>query len=75
MPNLDDLENRFTYHPPRDDVDVELYQRIRQKGLEFALLVDSAAKESRELSLAITHIEDAVMWANAAVARHGRAGA
>jgi hypothetical protein len=72
MPNLDDLENRFTYHPPRDDRDVELYQQIRNAGLQFALVVDNAAKESRELSLAITHIEEAVMWANAAIARHGR---
>lgn len=74
MPDLRDLENRFTYHPPRDDDDVELYRKIRQAGLQFALVVDAAAKESRELSLAITHIEDAVMWANAAVARHGRVG-
>lgn len=74
MPELADLENRFTYHPPRDDADVELYQKIRLAGLQFALLVDGAAKESRELSLAITHIEDAVMWANAAIARHGRVG-
>jgi hypothetical protein len=72
MPNLDDLENRFTYHPPHDNRDVELYQQIRNAGLQFALIIDDAAKESRELSLAITHIEEAVMWANAAIARHGR---
>jgi hypothetical protein len=74
MPDLKDLENRFTYHPPRDDRDVEIYQAIRSRGLEFALLIGALAPESRELSLAITHIEDAVMWANAAIARHGRMG-
>lgn len=74
VPNFNDLENRFTYHPPRDAVDVELYQKIRLAGLQFALAIDESAKESRELSLAITHIEEAVMWANAAIARHGRVG-
>jgi hypothetical protein len=70
MPNLDDLENRFTYHAPRPE-QVEVYQRIRDTGHHFALMIDQEAPECRELSLAITHIEQAVMWANAAIARHG----
>ena len=65
-----DLDNRFTYHPPKDG-QAEIYKGIRDAGRELAELVDQAAPESREKSLAVTHIEQAVMWANAAIARHG----
>lgn len=68
MPNLNDLENRFTYHPPKEG-QPEIYERIRFAGMGFALLIDQHAPESRELSLAITKIEEAVFWANAAIAR------
>lgn len=65
-----ELENRFTYHPPKPD-QVETYERIRAAGLELATLIVDLTPGSREQSLSITHIEDAVMWANAAEARHG----
>jgi hypothetical protein len=71
--NLGDLENRFTYHAPTA-AQVPVYEEIRAAGLSFALLLDRYAHESRELSLAVTHVEEAVMWANAAVARHGLVG-
>jgi hypothetical protein len=64
-----DLANRFTYHTPKDG-QVERYQRIRDAAHEFARLVNSECPESREKSLAVTHLEDSVMWANAAIARH-----
>lgn len=60
----------FTYHPPKDG-QVETYQKIRDEAKEFALLVDAACPPSREKSLAITSIQQAVMWANAAIAIHG----
>lgn len=68
VPDLNDLENRFTYHPPKPG-QPEIYERIRLAGLSFALTIDQAAPESRELSLAIMRIEEAVFWANAAIAR------
>ena len=64
------LGNRFTYHPPRDG-QPEVYEAIRAGGLSLAQLVSDSCPESREKSLALTKIEEAVMWANAAVARHG----
>jgi hypothetical protein len=70
MPDLSDLENRFTYHAPKPG-QPELYEQIRFAGLNFALLIDRHTPECRELSTAITKIEEAVMWANAAIARHG----
>lgn len=65
-----DLENRFTYHRPKPG-QPEAYAEIRDRALDLALHVNEACPESREKSLAITHLEDAVMWANASIARHG----
>lgn len=65
----EDLTNRFTHHPPKGDQAVR-YSEIRRKALEFAQLINDMTPGSREQSLAITHLEDAVMWANAAIAKN-----
>ena len=65
----EDLEKRFTYHPPTTDAKVARYKAIRDTAHSFAHLINSAAPDGREKSLAITHLEEAVMWANAAIAR------
>jgi hypothetical protein len=65
----DDLTHRFTYHPPQPG-QPEKYEAIRDAGRQFAEVIAELAPESRELSLAITNIEQAVMWANAAIARN-----
>ena len=70
MPNVDDLNNRFTYHAPKNDEQIRQFQEVRRAGLDLVVLMCGYAPESRELALAITKIEEAVMWANAAIARH-----
>lgn len=62
------IENAFSYHKPRPD-DEELYQAIREKGKELAILIETHVPDSREKSLARTNLEQAVMWANAGIAR------
>ena len=69
MIGADDLANRFTYHPPGDDETIQKYVTIRNNAFAFATRIDALAPDSREKSLAITHLEEAVMWANAAIAR------
>jgi hypothetical protein len=64
-----DLHSRFTYHEPKGD-QVQRYEEIRNRGLKLAELFDDLCPESREKSLALTKVEEAVMWANAAIARH-----
>jgi hypothetical protein len=64
-----DLNNRFTYHPPRDN-QVGSYVQVRNAGKVLAELINQLAPDSREKSLAITRVEEAVMWANAAIARN-----
>jgi hypothetical protein len=63
------LENRFTYHPPKEG-QAQKYELIRGTALNLAHLIDDLAPESREKSLAITKLEEVVMWANAAIARN-----
>lgn len=65
----EDLENRFTYHRPFGD-QPERYTEIRERALTLADLINNYCPESREKSLAITNLEQAVMWANAAIARN-----
>lgn len=65
-----ELKNRFTYHPPKKDLkQVERFQTIRESVYVAAQVIDVDAPDSREKSLAITKLEEAVFWANAAIAR------
>ena len=68
MPTAD-LRNRFTYHAPQGDQALR-YGEIRSLAREWAQLVDSSCPDSREKSLALTKIEEAMMWANASIARN-----
>ena len=65
----EELTNRFTYHSPKDG-QPERYEAIRYKAGILAAYIDKNCPDSREKSLAITKIEEAVMWANAAIARN-----
>lgn len=63
------IENNFSYHPPKED-QVGRYEDIRSEAKRFALLIAMACPNSREKSLALTNLEQAVMWANASIARN-----
>lgn len=68
--DITELTNRFSYHaPPADSGKSPRYQAIRKAGLEFSQLLTEMCPPSRELSLAVTKVEEAVFWANAGVAR------
>ncbi len=69
MTDRAELRKRFTYHPPFGD-QVDRYQEIRDMGHALAMLLTDATPVSREQSLALTKLEEAVMWANAAIARN-----
>lgn len=64
-----DLENIYTYHSPKD-TQPERYERIRYKAKMLAAFINEKCPDSREKSLAMTKLEEAVMWANAAIARN-----
>lgn len=67
------IERNFQYHKPNPNTS-EKYDKINHqaKGLAYAVL--DLCPDSRERSLAITKIEEAKMWANAAIARNSDVG-
>jgi hypothetical protein len=65
----DDLDNRFTHHPPQGD-QPERYKTLRAVAKSLAVHIYTLTPESREQSLALTKLEEAVFWANAAIARN-----
>lgn len=63
-----DIERNFTYHPPREG-QPEKFEKIRNEAKKLAMTINSECDPSRELSLALTNLEQAVFWANASIAR------
>jgi len=65
----DRLQNTFCYHAPKPD-QLPRYEELRAEARDMATLMVMLCPPSRELSLALTHLEEAVMQANAAIARN-----
>lgn len=64
-----DIDTRFTYHAPKEG-QPEKYSQIRLMAKGMAHAVNQLCPDSRETSLALTKLEEAVFWANAAIARN-----
>lgn len=67
VPTDESIERTFTYHKPFGDQS-DRYQLIRSSARQFANQIKGWCPESRERSLALTNLQQAVMWANAAIA-------
>lgn len=65
----EELDLRFTYHPPEGD-QPQRYQFLRRNGKRLATLFMDRVPPSRERSIALTKLEEAIMWANAGIARN-----
>ncbi len=63
----DEIANRFTYHAPSANQIVR-YQMLRSQAQSLALLILHMTPSSREQSIALTRLQEVVMWANAAIA-------
>lgn len=66
----DDVENRFTYHPVKGQLQADKYQLIRDKCKALAKEILRQVPPSREQSVAITKLEEVMFWSCAAVARN-----
>lgn len=64
-----EIENRFTYHPPKGD-QAERYGQIRGCAKILAEEIIRITPASREQSAALTKLDEVVFWANAAIARN-----
>ncbi len=63
-----DIDNRFDYHAP-DEIARAQHERVRAAAKDLATVLNEVLPESREKSLAVTNLEQAMFWANAAIAR------
>ncbi len=62
------VHNDFTYHRPPAELQETFFQ-LREKAKELALLIVEKVPSGREQSSALTRLEEAVMHANAGIAR------
>ena len=61
----------FTYHPPPDQPTVAKYEEVRDAVHHCAVvMVEATPGPCRELSTALTRLEEAVMHCNAGIARN-----
>ena len=63
------LDNNFVYHAPKPGQPAK-YELLRNTGKSLAETILRLCPPSRERSVALTEIETAIFWANAAIARN-----
>lgn len=64
-----ELTNRFLYHAPTTSERARAHQLVRNYCASVAFRLDELVPDGREKSTAITKLEEAMFWANAAIAR------
>ena len=69
---MDDLYERFSHHIVPAEGQEELHI-VREELLATARIVDPILPDGREKSLFLTKLEEAMFWANAAIARQSPA--
>ena len=62
-----DIQKTFCYHKPNDN-QITRYDSIRLIAKEYAELILLICPDSREKSIALTKLQETVMWANASIA-------
>jgi len=66
--DIQDITHRFGHHI-LDDVNSAICEEIRRRAGELALFLNEVCDSGRELSVALTKLEEAMFWANASIAR------
>jgi hypothetical protein len=64
-----EIVRRFGFHPATPET-TPLFEENRTWGIELAHHIVDTVPEGREQSLALTALQECIMWANAAVACH-----
>lgn len=64
-----DIENRFSFHPANSEFRKQAHEIVRNTLKETALYLNQIIPDGREKSLCVTHLEESMYWANAAIAR------
>ena len=69
--NKDRINWDFDYHAPTNER-INKHENVRAACRTLAHSINIDCPDSREKSLAITNLEQAMMWAHAAIARADR---
>ncbi|MFF9284854.1 Acb2/Tad1 domain-containing protein [Streptomyces griseosporeus] len=64
-----DIEHRFAFHAAPDQEKRDAHASVRQACRRLADHINETCPDGREKSLALTAIEEAMFWGNAALAR------
>jgi hypothetical protein len=67
--NTSEVSKRFEHQRPSPD-GVNRIERVRAACKELARILEAEVPTCRELSLAITKLEEVSMWANRAIVFH-----
>lgn len=67
----EDVEHRFAFHTATTEEKRDAHTSVRQQCRRLADFLNDKLPEGREKSLAITKLEEAMFWGNAALARMG----
>jgi hypothetical protein len=65
----EDIEHRFAFHAATTDEKRDAHTSVRQACRRLADHINETCPDGREKSLAVTAIEEAMFWGNAALAR------
>lgn len=71
MIDSEELSHRFAYHPPKNDKTIRAHEAVRTLLDEAADRLNEIVPDGREKALVMTNLEQAMMWANAGIARIG----
>ena len=66
---MKDMARDYDHHAPQNDADIEAHTKVREAVRACAAKLEDLCPGSRELSVAHTHLETAMFWANASLAR------
>ena len=64
------MDDRFKHHPPKGEATIDKHQAAREAADAFYKVIEEIASPSREKSLSITKVEEAMFWLNADIARN-----
>ena len=65
---LEEIADRFKFHPMSDEAKMHS-NKIREDIISTADVIDIYCPEGREKSLALTRLEECLMWANKSLSK------
>lgn len=68
--SIEDIEHRFAFHAASRQEKRDEHSSVRAACRALALKIDADVPDGGEKDLAVIKIEEAMFWANAAIARN-----